>query len=151
MSHILKKLQIAGAGRKQKPKPPILNPPVMGGLQYGASFSYAETIDLISDGPIEGLVNPLGKVMDGINILQGIYFDDTAVAISTAPATQASISPMQELANEHTAKLLKSDAGTGIRSLRNFFKAINQQSVLSTDGKISTLHHGDQPGTRNTY
>ena len=54
MSHILKKLQVAGARKKKKPKPPIYKPPAMGELQYGASYSYAETLDLISDGPIEG-------------------------------------------------------------------------------------------------
>ena len=84
MKHLLKKLSIAGAGKgSKKPKPPVYKPPVMGELQYGASFSYAETLDLISDGPIEGIVNANGKIVDGLEMLQGIYLDDTAVAVTT--------------------------------------------------------------------
>ena len=88
MKHLLKKLSIAGAGKgSKKPKPPIYKPPVMGELQYGASFSYAETLDLISDGPIEGIVNANGKIVDGLEMLQGIYLDDTAVAVTTESDT----------------------------------------------------------------
>ena len=87
MKHLLKKLSIAGAGlfSRDKPKPPIYKPPVMGELQYGASHSYAETLDLLSDGPIEGLVNSHGELVDGLNILQGIYLDDTPVAVTQTP------------------------------------------------------------------
>ena len=63
MSHILKKKAIAGGGKRQEQKPPVYKPPAMGDLQYGASYSYAETLDLISDGPIEGLVNQNGIVL----------------------------------------------------------------------------------------
>ena len=90
MKHLLKKLSIAGAGGKgSKPKPPIYKPPVMGELQYGASHSYAETLDLVSDGPIEGIVNSKGELVDGLNILQGIYLDDTPVAVTNQLATKA--------------------------------------------------------------
>ena len=82
MNHILKKLQIAGAKKQDDPKPPVYKPPEMGELQYGASYSYAETLDLISDGPIAGVVNPQGDILEGLNILQGIYLDNTAVAIA---------------------------------------------------------------------
>ena len=90
----------------------------MGELQYGASFSYAETLDLISDGPIEGLVNPLGKVMEGIDILQGIYLDDTAVAISNdATTTQINVAARPYQVNGSW----RVDEDTGVRALRNFF------------------------------
>jgi len=62
--------------------PPVYLPPQLGGLQYGASHSYAETIDLITDGPIEGIVNQNGLLCDGTNILQGIYLNDTPVAVT---------------------------------------------------------------------
>ena len=62
--------------------PPVYLPPQLGEHQYGASHSYAETIDLITDGPIEGLVNQNGLVCDGPNILQGIYLDDTPIAVT---------------------------------------------------------------------
>ena len=76
-------MQIAGGGkRRNEPKPPVYKPPVMGELQYGASFSYSEILDLISDGPIEGIVNRFGEVVDGLDILQGIYLDDTPVAVT---------------------------------------------------------------------
>ena len=148
MSHILKKLQIAGAGKKKKPKPPVYKPPAMGQLQYGASFSYSETLDLISDGPIEGLVNPRGEVMKGINILKGIYLDDTPVAISNDPLPQTSLPEVEEEGMELRAMEIANvtDASTGIKGIRDFFTAINRQSTLSRDGKISTLSGGTLNG-----
>ena len=62
--------------------PPVYLPPQLGSQQYGASHSYAETIDLLTDGPIAGIVNQNGLICDGGNILQGIYLDDTAVAVT---------------------------------------------------------------------
>ena len=138
MSHILKKLQIAGAKKKQKPKPPIYKPPTMGELQYGASFSYAETLDLISDGPVEGLVSPRGEVMEGINILRGIYLNDTAVAISNDSTPNSDI---DNQGLEGNAMALSTDSAAGIISFRNFFRGITQQATRSRDGRISTLSH----------
>ena len=56
---------------------PIYRPPKLGDMQYGASFSFLETLDLVSDGPIEGIVNQQGRLVnnDG-ELLQGIYLDD---------------------------------------------------------------------------
>ena len=62
--------------------PPVYLPPQLGEHQYGASHSYAETIDLITDGPIEGLVNQNGLLLDGGSILQGIYLNDTPIAVT---------------------------------------------------------------------
>lgn len=96
MKHLLKKLSIAGGGGSKKPKPPIYKPPIMGELQYGASYSYAETLDLVSDGPIEGLVNANGETVDGLNMLQGIYLDDTAVAVTTdSPRELDQLTPLE--------------------------------------------------------
>ena len=143
MNHVLKKLQIAGAGKKKKPKPPIYKPPEMGQLQYGASFSYSETLDLISDGPIAGLVNEGGEVMKGINILKGIYLDDTPIAISNDnTAIQTDLSELERDAMEIKSMALESGANTGIRGLRNFFKGVNSQNTRSPDGKISTFYGG---------
>jgi len=147
MNHILKKLQVAGAGKNsQKPKPPIFLPPNMGELQYGASFSYAETIDLISDGPIAGLVNPLGRVMEGMDILQGIYLNDTAIAIGTDPSNANEMPSAEEEELTFTSMSLDSGAGTGIRALKSFGLALLDQKHLSQDGKISTLYHNGERG-----
>jgi hypothetical protein len=62
--------------------PPIYLPPQLGSQQYGASHSYAETIDLLTDGPIAGIVNQNGFICDGGNIMQGIYLDDTPIAVT---------------------------------------------------------------------
>jgi len=54
-------------------KGPIYRPPRLGDMQYGASFSFLETLDLISDGPIEGVVNQEGRLVnDDGDLLQGI-------------------------------------------------------------------------------
>ena len=68
--------------------PPVYLPPKLGQHQYGASHSYAETIDLLTDGPIEGIVNQNGLLCDGSNILQGIYFNDTPVAVTDNSAIE---------------------------------------------------------------
>jgi hypothetical protein len=90
MKHLLKKINMmrGGGGKKQKSQPrpadipPSLKPPQIGDLSMAASYSYAEVFDLVSDGPIEGLVNQNGLVLSNKDILQGIYLDDTPIAVS---------------------------------------------------------------------
>jgi len=61
------------------PPPAELQPPQLGKLQTLASYSYAEIIDLVSDGPIEGLVNQNGQYVQGSRVFESIYFDNTPV------------------------------------------------------------------------
>jgi hypothetical protein len=83
MKHLLKKISMmGGGGKKPKTKPATLTPPQIGTSSMSASYSYAEMLDLVSDGPIEGLVNQNGLILSGKDILQGIYLNDTAVAVS---------------------------------------------------------------------
>jgi len=83
MNHLLKKLSFAGGGKhKPKAQPATLTPPIIGDLALASSYSYAEILDLISDGPIGGLVNLNGLDLQNGNILQGIYLNDTSVAVS---------------------------------------------------------------------
>ena len=92
MKHLLKKLSFSGGGKsKPKPKPAQLKPPVLGSIQIAASYSYAELLDLISDGPIAGLVNENGLLLPSKDILQGIYLDDTAVAVSNDEVVQQEV------------------------------------------------------------
>lgn len=84
MNHYLIKQSIQGAGRPKipapEPPPPAeLQPPKLGKMQSLASYSYAETIDLVSDGPIEGLVNQNGQYVQGHRIFEAIYFDEVPV------------------------------------------------------------------------
>ena len=154
MSHILKKLQVAGAFKKKKPKPPIYKPPAMGELQYGASYSYAETLDLISDGPIEGLVGPLGERLEGLNILKGIYLDDTAIAISNdiTASADAVLSETEEVAQQSRAmEVASAEVNSGAKSFRNFFRALTQQPSLSTDGMLSTMSSAPDSGGFDPY
>ena len=116
-------MQLAGGGkRRSEPKPPIYKPPVMGELQYGASYSYSEILDLISDGPIEGLCNKYGKTMQGVGILQGIYFDDTPVAVTTGPDDiRESVTAAEEEVFEIMPSRLDDSEGTGIKNCQLFF------------------------------
>jgi hypothetical protein len=89
MKHLLKKLSFSGGGKKKpKPQPAQLKPPVLGDIQLATSFSYMELLDLVSDGPILGLVNQNGLVLSSKDMLQGIYLDDTAVAVSNDAIVQ---------------------------------------------------------------
>ena len=116
MKHINKKLLIRGAGGgAPKPKPAILNPPKLGGFKSVSSYSVAEIIDLISDGPIEGLVDQNGQPLDD-SIFKGIYLDNT---------------PIQ---NTESLNLAKSYASVSIANLTN---AIS--SIWMKNGKFKTI------------
>lgn len=84
MKHFLKKKNFQGAGKPKapsipKPKPSILRPPNLGGYETLNSFSIVEIVDLISDGPIFGLVNQFGQKIEGADILQALYLNNTPV------------------------------------------------------------------------
>ena len=70
---------------------PVFRPPKLGEMQYGASYSFLETLDLISDGPIQGLVNKNGEVVNGEQMLQGIYLNETPVAVTQKNFAAANI------------------------------------------------------------
>lgn len=85
MSHFSKKNigGIFGAGGGQKspapPSPPTLKPPKLGDLQAISSYDYSESIDLVSDGEIDGLVSPNGEYVDGVRLFESIYLEDVVV------------------------------------------------------------------------
>jgi hypothetical protein len=74
MKHIHKKFNLQGAGgwssvfgggsKKAEIKPAVLNPPNLGNFQTAGSNAIAESIDLLCDGPIEGLVSQDGKKLN---------------------------------------------------------------------------------------
>jgi predicted phage tail protein len=79
MKHLHKKQSIRGAGKsKPKPQAAVLQPPKLGGFKAVASFSVAEIIDLISDGPIEGLVDQNGQLLSN-EVFKGVYLDNTPI------------------------------------------------------------------------
>ena len=85
MKHLHKKISLRGGGlfsKKPEVKPATLRPPAIGDFQFASSFSYVENLDLISDGPIEGLVNKNGSLLGQDNLSQGIYLNGTAVQVS---------------------------------------------------------------------
>ena len=148
MKHLLKKLSIAGGGGSKKPKPPIYKPPVMGELQYGASYSYAETLDLISDGPIEGLVNANGETVDGLKMLQGIYLDDTAVAVTTDSPRE--LNELTTLESETIEVLnMELDSTEGVAYCSEFFQELEEADRRSADGRITDLNSSTAGGVDN--
>lgn len=89
MNHFTQKYfhNIAGAGGGPKkpdpPPPPVLNPPKLGDLQAIASFEYLESVDLISDGSIEGLVSQDGSYVENDRIFESIYLNDVPIKQSS--------------------------------------------------------------------
>jgi hypothetical protein len=81
MKHLIKKNLFQGGGKsKPKPTPAILKPPKLDNYEILNSYSVAEIVDLISDGPIEGLVNQNGQTLGKqASILQGVYLDNTPI------------------------------------------------------------------------
>lgn len=108
MKHLLKKKSLQGAGwvsksRVAEPEPTILKPPNLGNYKVLQSFSVAEVIDLISDGPIKGLVNQHGQLLNSENILQGIYLDGTPVQTSYSISSQR----INSLASKNISSILE--------------------------------------------
>jgi len=90
MNHFLTKnfSKVGGAGGGDKgdpPQPPTLNPPKLGALSSLSSYSYSESVDALSEGPIEGVVNQNGQYLDGHRIFEGIYIDDVPIKKSINP------------------------------------------------------------------
>lgn len=84
MKHFEIKNIFAGAGGKKpkKPKPPTLKPPNLGEYKNLASYSYSEVVDLLSDGPVEGLTNENGSLLNSESYLQGVYLNDVPVEVT---------------------------------------------------------------------
>lgn len=91
MNHFLKKnfSTVGGAGgggdKADPPPAPRLNPPKLGGLSALTSYSYSESVDALSEGPIGGIVNQNGQYVDGHRIFEGIYIDDVPVKKTIDP------------------------------------------------------------------
>jgi hypothetical protein len=113
MNNFLRKKKIticgAGGGSPSQPPPPnvsqypsVLAPPQFSKVNSISSFSYAEMIDLISDGPIEGLVNKNGKKVYDENIFEAIYLNDTPIKeTSTENKQNISIEFLKEKLKRH--------------------------------------------------
>jgi hypothetical protein len=99
MKHFIKKRIFAGAGGKEKPRPKatVLKPPDLGNFSLGTSYSIVDIIDLISDGPIDGLVNQNGKNVSNGSLLQGVYLDNTPVEITNNAGVGSDGSPVSNV------------------------------------------------------
>lgn len=86
MANFLSKILGGGSQSAPPPKPPVviqypnvLTPPQDGGLETIESYQYSEVVELLSDGPIEGLVNKNGIKVDGVNLFEGVYLNDSPI------------------------------------------------------------------------
>ena len=127
MKHFIRKNLFKGAGgKKPKVEPAILRPPQLGKFEIANSYSVAEITDLISDGPIEGLVNQNGKLLESSNILQGIYLDNTPIEVTTNA----------NIINPDSSLYTNSDSTNGVSYFSNLVRNIaltsfNDGSLLS--------------------
>lgn len=75
---ILNTLRFAkGAGGKDAPIPALVPPPM--GSDLRKSISISESVDILCEGPIYGLVDKFGKKVYGLDMLKGIYLNGTPV------------------------------------------------------------------------
>ena len=97
MKHFIKKKIFTGSGGKErpKPKPTIIRPPDIGNFEVASSYSVAEIIDLISDGPIHSLVNQNGESVSQGNLLQAVYLDNTPIQITSPGSGSDGDAPIQ--------------------------------------------------------
>ena len=102
MKHFELKNFLGGAGGKKpkSPKPPVLQPPYLGDYKNVSSYSYSEVVDLISDGPIEGLTNKDGYILKPQSYLQGVYLNDVPVEVSSNSFVESSSSSTNDNQNQ---------------------------------------------------
>jgi hypothetical protein len=136
MKHLLNKKSLQGGGKnKPDPKPAILRPPEISNFEVLNSYSVAEIVDLISDGPIQGLVNQNGQSLkNGLSILQGVYLDNTPIEVTNPKAAT--------LKNDNLIYSIGIQ-DTGLNSFGN---------IYYQSGKYNTYYHkGDSilPGESN--
>jgi hypothetical protein len=159
MNHLSRKKRLYGAGKKPKVKPAVLSPPKIGDFQFGASFSYIETLDLISDGPIEGLVDSKGRLLDDTDLSRGIYFDGTPVAVAIDSnedseselttedevKTQKSISTFVniDIEDDGGSSIVQDTWGTWNRPIKLTFKKLvgNGPAFVSRGGEFSEISY----------
>lgn len=120
MKHLFNKKILQGGGKnKPKPQPAVLRPPEIGNFQILNSYSVVEIMDLISDGPIGGLVNQNGQVLeDGASILQGVYLDNTPVQVTNPK--------FEEYSNEN--KMLHIDIQSGLNKFGDTYYDYDSKS-----------------------
>jgi hypothetical protein len=88
MKHFFtKNFKFLGAGggpqKPDPPPPPVLKPPKLGDLQAVSSYEYTESIDLISDGVIDGFVNQRGEYVSDLQIFESVYLNDVPIRQAT--------------------------------------------------------------------
>jgi len=130
---------------------PIYRPPQLGDMEYGASYSYIETLDLVSDGPIEGLVNQNGQVCEGKALLQGIYFNDTPVALTQNTFDERAENSLQSNVANTAAVAVAGEITGHFSAITGFFDALNDSDARDLNVKpsgqsgILTLDEGGNP------
>lgn len=138
MKHLLKKISLIGAGGGGKPERPLppppakLEPPKIGVYSPYSSNNQIEIVDLLCDGPIEGLVNPLGRALEIKNILEGIYLDDTPISTSTSVSDSNS-----EVFNDFSLN-------TNIAKTATFLGS--NQSAANGSGLLTTINNANKSG-----
>ncbi len=151
MNHLSRKNKLHGAGSKQPDvKPAVLNPPKIGDFQFGSSFSFLETLDLISDGPIEGLVDTQGSLLPKNYISRGVYLDNTAVSIGLDSEVdidyQESVTELKKVSLTINSFNNLDDEGASISQSVKRLNVRNPQFALSWSNLVGGIEAFLSPG-----
>lgn len=147
MEHFVKRNfnGIFGAGGPKKPDPPApptLTPPKLGDLQAISSYEYVESIDLISDGIIDGWVNQRGEYVEDLKLFESIYLNDVAVKTTLPSNSGASIGANFNLGfigNDITGIFYPSGFSSGFREtgISYLVDSVNGQISYQLSGNLS--------------
>jgi hypothetical protein len=135
MKHLIKKDLFQGGGKsKPKPTPALLRPPKLDNYEILNSYSVAEVVDLISDGPIEGLVNQNGERLV-TDILQGVYLDNTPVQ-QTSIASNTIINESDIIASKNISDKLNKLGNVYYQN--NQYTTSYHKPVITLNGIVNT-------------
>ena len=144
MKHLHKKISLRGGGlfsKKPEVKPATLRPPAIGDFQFASSFSYVENLDLISDGPIEGLVNKNGSLLGQDNLSQGIYLNGTAVQVSNdARVLNTNYINLYDKVSTGGSDVFDTSGASGVKT---FFDSLVSSGGGTSRGPVAILAGGN--------
>lgn len=115
--------------------PNVLTPPQNGGLDTIESYQYSEVVELLSDGPIDGLVNKNGIIVNGVNLFEGVYFNDVSVK-ETSDLSYECFSVFSDCLSTLLNQVLKTKK---IPSSNNFNGIANVANSISINTTLSSL------------
>ena len=121
MRKLVKNIRGKGGGGKSQAGGSVYLVPPPAGTELFQSISFESAIDLISEGPIEGIVTKDGSLVNGIDLFEGIYYNNTPVK---EPKSRSFITEKLKFNNiQLVGRVSVTGIESGLQNIRNSFQS----------------------------